>query len=119
MREIVLRAGESMTIGDTKITAACSSAKTLPAVEAGRPSSLLSYLNSLSVGEQTDFAGRCGTTIGYMRQVAYGNRRCRESLAINMDRESGGAVRMEELRPDVDWDHVRSQATQGGEVAHG
>lgn len=79
---------------------------------------LLAYLNSLSVENQTDFAIRCGTTAGYMRLVAYGNRRCRESLAINIDRESGGIVKMEVLRPDVDWEHVRSQGMQGGQVAH-
>lgn len=70
---------------------------------------LLGYINTLSVDEQNDFAARCGTTIGYMRLIAYGVRKCREALAINIDRESGGAVKMRSLRPDVDWDYVRNQ----------
>ena len=43
------------------------------------------------------------------------------SLCIKVDRESGGVVRCEDLRPDVDWAYLRDaplpQAMQ--EVAHG
>jgi DNA-binding transcriptional regulator YdaS (Cro superfamily) len=55
-----------------------------------------------------EFAQRCGTTVGQMKQVAGGYRRAGESLAINIERESGGAVRCEDLRPDVDWAYIRS-----------
>jgi len=67
---------------------------------------LLEYINSMPPSEQDAFARRCGTTIGYMRQAAYGFRKCGESLAINIDRESNGAVSFVELRPDVDWHYV-------------
>lgn len=79
---------------------------------------LLEYLHSQTTENQADFATRCGTTIGYLRLVAYGARRCRESLAINIDRESGRAVKMEVLRPDVDWDHVRAQGRAEEGAAH-
>lgn len=80
--------------------------------------SLLEYLNSLSVDDQVAFAVRCGTTIGYLRQVAYGKRRCGESFAINIDRESGRRVQMETLRPDVDWGHVRALGAGQSEMSH-
>lgn len=78
---------------------------------------LLEYLNNQPTEKQVDFATRCHTTIGYLRLVAYGARRCGESLAINIDRESGRAVKLEVLRPDVDWDHVRAQG-RAEEGAH-
>ena len=56
------------------------------------------------------FAMRCGTTYGHLRNVAYGSKTCAESLAINVDRESHGAVRCEDLRPDVDWAYLRRSA---------
>lgn len=73
---------------------------------------LLDLLNSKSVEDQSKFAAACGTTVGYLRLIAYGNRRCGESLAINIDRESGGAVSIEELRPDVDWSYLSARATK-------
>lgn len=130
MREISLRPGESITIGDTVIRAAecASSMAELPTLKPSAaedafskstsPAYLLNYLNAFSVEDQEQFARRCGTTIGYMRLVAYGNRTCREKLAINIDRESGGIVSLQTLRPDVDWDHVRAQGrAEGGEHA--
>jgi len=53
------------------------------------------------------FAKRCGTTLNHLRAIAYGAKPCGESLAINIERESGGAVKVESLRPDVDWAVVR------------
>lgn len=76
---------------------------------------LLEYVNTLSTEDQADFAARCGTSIGYIRLIAYGARRCREALAINIDRESGGVVKMGVLRPDVDWGYVISQK-QGQQI---
>lgn len=78
---------------------------------------LLELLNSKTVEEQDKFAAACGTSVGYLRQVAYGNRKCGWSLAINIDRESGGQVSLEALRPDIDWEHVRSRALRQ-EAAH-
>lgn len=70
---------------------------------------LKDYLASLtSEDAKQSFADRCGTTPGQLRQVAYGARRAGESLAINIERESGKAVTCEELRPDVDWAYLRN-----------
>lgn len=75
---------------------------------------LSQYLKSLSPDQRAEFAARCGTSLEYLRQVAYGNRTCRESLAINIERESNAAVTCEESRPDgVDWAYLRNSASRG------
>lgn len=68
---------------------------------------LLAYLNSLSPEEQTAFAARCDTSIGYLRKAISIDQRLGESLCINIERESGGAVRCEDIRPDTDWAFLR------------
>lgn len=72
--------------------------------------SLKQYLGSLSLSERAAFAGRCGTTVGHLRNISYGTRTCRESLAIAIERESGGQVRCETLCPEVDWAYLRNAA---------
>ena len=67
---------------------------------------LKTYFLSLKADARADLAARCGTTLGHLRNVAYG-RVCGESLAINLERESGGLVSCEEMRPDVDWAFLR------------
>ena len=64
------------------------------------------YLNGLSVAEQGEFCARAGTTLNYLRKALSTKPRMSVELAIALDRESNGAVRLEELRPDVDWAYV-------------
>ena len=72
---------------------------------------LIEYLKSLGGDEQQDdFARRCGTSIGYLRKAHYAKQSLGESLCINIDRESGGVVTCESLRPDVDWAYLRASA---------
>lgn len=64
---------------------------------------LKQYLRSLSPHEKVDFARRIGTTIGYLRKALsvgaeFGIRTC-----VAIERESGGAVTVDDLIPDVDW----------------
>jgi len=68
---------------------------------------LREYLNSLSPEEQDGFAVRCNTTIGYLRKAISIGQRLGEKLCIDIERESSGAVRCEDLRPDVDWQYLR------------
>ncbi len=68
---------------------------------------LLDFIKRLDREGTDDFARRCGTTAGQLRQVAYGHRRASASLAILVDRESKGVVRCEDLRPDIDWQYLR------------
>ncbi|CAM3839189.1 transcriptional regulator [Castellaniella denitrificans] len=84
---------------------------------------LKTYLNSLAPPEQQDFAARCGTSLGYLRKAISTGQRIGESLCINIERESAGAVTCEELRPDVDWAYLRGSGaaanneTTGSEAA--
>lgn len=71
---------------------------------------LKAYLFTLSVQRRHDFAERCGTSYPHLRNIAYGLKPCGEGLAVNVERESGGAVRCESLRPDVDWAYLRGTA---------
>lgn len=69
---------------------------------------LKTYLNTLPVEEQIDLALRCGTTLSYLRKAISIKQRLGESLVINIERESGGSVKCETLRPDVDWGYLRT-----------
>lgn len=71
---------------------------------------LIDYLNSLSTADQAAYAGRCGTSVGYLRKAASVGQRLGESLCIALDRESGGAVPCDVLRPDVDWGYLAQRA---------
>lgn len=68
------------------------------------------YFVGLEPGERALLAKRCKTSVGHLRNVAYG-KTCGESLAIAIDRESRGTVRCESLRPDVDWAYLRGTAS--------
>lgn len=54
------------------------------------------------------FARRCGTSLNYMKLVAYRSKKPNAELCIAIERESGGAVPVEELRPDIDWSFRRA-----------
>jgi DNA-binding transcriptional regulator YdaS (Cro superfamily) len=68
------------------------------------------YFKGLAKVERDAFATKVGTSVAYLWQIAYKQRRCAESLAIEIEKASAGAVRVEDLRPDVDWAYIRSSA---------
>lgn len=70
---------------------------------------LIAYLNGLPRAEQDAFAKRCGTSVNYLRKAVSTGQKLGESLCINLDRESGGAVPLDLLRTDVDWKYVRNR----------
>ncbi|MBI1625378.1 transcriptional regulator [Comamonas suwonensis] len=63
------------------------------------------YLNGLTKQEQADFAGRCGTTVGYMRKVCSLGGLLREKVCALAEAHSAGAVTRKDLRPD-DWTEI-------------
>jgi len=73
---------------------------------------LRTYLNGLSPSAQADFASRCNTSVGYLRKAMSAGQRIGESIVIAIERESAGAVRCEDLRPDVDWAYLRGTEPQ-------
>ena len=77
--------------------------------------SLLAYINSLPPSTQQMLATRCKTTIGYLRQIAYGKRACPPAMAIDLERESSRAVTCEDLCPvGVDWAYIRAERRRKG-----
>lgn len=86
----------------------------LPTGNTLRPmEALRAYLNSLDPDEQDAFATRCGTTLNYLRKAISKGQRLALETTILIDQESGGAVRCENLRPDVDWKYLRERAAPG------
>jgi len=71
---------------------------------------LLTLWRGIDRDGRDSLAKRCGTTVNHMRNVAYGQKTCGESLCINIERATKGAVRCEDLRPDVDWGYLRGTA---------
>ncbi len=69
--------------------------------------SLHAYIKVLDKTTLDSLAGRCETTAGQLKQIAYGNRRASVVLAVSLERETKGAVKCEQLRPDVDWAYLR------------
>lgn len=70
---------------------------------------LLAYLNSLPPDEQMEFARRCETSVGYLRKAVSIRQRIGEALCIRLELESGGVVRLEDLRPDVNWAYLETR----------
>lgn len=62
---------------------------------------LRTFLATMPVQEQADYASRAGTTIGYLRKALSKGQRFDGALARRLDEESGGEVSRFELRPDI------------------
>jgi DNA-binding transcriptional regulator YdaS (Cro superfamily) len=73
---------------------------------------LQTYLNGLPTAEQAIYAQRSGTTIGYLRKCISTGQKIGERVCINLERESGRAVMVEDLRDDVDWAYLRNTANE-------
>lgn len=73
---------------------------------------LLEYMKALDRDGVERLAVDCCTSIGQLKQVAYGNRRAGAPLAIAIDRGTAGQVTCEELRPDIDWQYLRGSSAK-------
>lgn len=71
----------------------------------------LAYVKALPVEQREDLALRCDTSVEYLFQIGYGNRKPKAALAISLERETRGAVRCEDILPEADWAYLRTQAT--------
>lgn len=56
--------------------------------------------------DRSSFADRCRTSLGHLKNVASG-KACSAVLAIDIERESGGEVRCEEMNDEADWAFIR------------
>lgn len=73
---------------------------------------LLTYIKDLDKAQVECLAKRCATTVGQLKQIAYGHRRASVGLTICLERETNAAIKCEQLRPDIDWNYLRNR-TEG------
>lgn len=71
---------------------------------------LRAYLNAMSTRDQAQFAWDCGTTIGYLRRRISDKGRISLELASEIERVSRGQLRVEDLRDDLNIEHLRANA---------
>lgn len=65
----------------------------------------------MRVGDRKAFAEACGSTFAHVRNVAYRQKPCSPSLAVNIERESRRQVLAESLCPDFDWAYLRNSCS--------
>lgn len=63
---------------------------------------LKTYLRPMSMEARQEFAKRCGASRGHLQNICYG-KKCAAELASAIERESGGSVSRQELRPQDYW----------------
>lgn len=80
---------------------------------------LRTYLNSLPTEQQETFAKQCGTSVGYLRKAMSIGQKLGESICIDIERATNGAVTCEDLRPDLAdrWAYLRGTNCQHKEAA--
>lgn len=66
---------------------------------------LATYLRELPEEQREAFAVAAGTTRYHLRNVAFSGKPCGIELAVGIERESRGAVKRWDLRPD-DWHRI-------------
>jgi len=69
---------------------------------------LKKFMAPLSAEERDKFAKRCGTSRGHLQNIMYG-KACAPELALLIEKESGGAVRVESLCPNVEWSYLQNR----------
>lgn len=77
------------------------------------------YFKDLSKPARESFAAKVGTSVAYLWQIIYGQRRCSESMAIEIEKASSRKVRVEDMRPDVDWAYIRDSVRSIAESPNG
>lgn len=65
------------------------------------------------LGSQSALADLCGVSKGAVSQWKEPGRRVPAEYCPLIERATDGAVRCEQLRPDVAWDVLRMQAGEG------
>lgn len=66
---------------------------------------LIDYLRQLPAEQREPFAALCATSIGHLRNVAYGYRPCSPELAVQIEQASERQVTRQELCPE-NWSRI-------------
>jgi hypothetical protein len=61
---------------------------------------LLDYINAMAPLERERFAGRCGTTVGYLRRAISTGQQLGEALSVRLETHTQDVVTLRELRPE-------------------
>jgi DNA-binding transcriptional regulator YdaS (Cro superfamily) len=77
---------------------------------------LRTYLNGLSKEARLAYCNSCRTTEGYLRKAISVGQKLGADLCIALERESGGEVLCESLRPDVDWAYIRAATGESSPI---
>lgn len=70
------------------------------------------YLRSLKKVERTALAEHCGITLGSLQNIIYGKAPS-VMVACRIEEATRGAVRREDLRPDVNWALISGTSIEG------
>lgn len=76
---------------------------------------LKTYLSNLERGGLSKLAALLDISPSYLSQLSSGSAPVSEKRCIEIEKATGGAVRCEDLRPDVDWAYLRSSSLEGAE----
>ncbi len=71
---------------------------------------LLQFINALPQDERDLFAGRCGTSVSYLRKACSVGQLLGPALCVSIERASGGHVRRVDLRSD--WRQIWPELDQ-------
>lgn len=78
---------------------------------------LKTHFFALSKEGRATFAAACGTSVGHMRNVAYGYKQPAAELAVAIERESGKSVTRQGLYPETFakiWPELATATTSTG-----
>ena len=64
----------------------------------------------LEINSASSLASAVGISNAYLSQIKSEKRQASASVCVAIERETAGAVRCEDLRPDVDWAYLRGTA---------
>lgn len=73
-------------------------------------SKLRTFYYGLTINARENFAFKCDTSDGQIKQIISKHRKCNPVLAIKFDKASKGFIRCDELCPQVDFEYVRNQS---------
>ena len=73
---------------------------------------LKTYLSNLKRGGISKLANALGISSSYLSQLSSGLAPVSPERCIEIEKATGGAVRCEELRPDVDWAYLRKSSNE-------
>lgn len=73
---------------------------------------LKTYLSNLERGGLSKLAALLDISPSYLSQLSSGSASISEKRCIEIEKATNGAVRCEDLRPDVDWAYLRNSTNE-------